>query len=127
MWRHDPQYTEFNELIKAAQAEKLLKRLARIDAGSAGWQGAAWIAERCYARDFCRPEIQFNQQINISNGAPVCETVRLVTVPCADFDKLLNKPTYTLQADGSLSRTIGSLRIVVSREQLGDKLLGNGD
>ena len=37
--------------------------------------------------------------------------------PVADYDKLREKPGYTLQPNGSLERIIGSLRIVVSDEQ----------
>ena len=37
--------------------------------------------------------------------------------PVADYDKLREKPDYTLQPISSLKQIIGSLRIVVSREQ----------
>jgi hypothetical protein len=64
-WRTDPEFAQFSNAIKAVQGERMRKRLARVDAGEPGWQGTAWILERCYAREFCRPEIQFNQQINL--------------------------------------------------------------
>ena len=125
-WRSDPDFAEFSYTIKAVQAKRLLKRLAVIEAGSAGWQSTAWILERCYAKEFCRPELQFNQNVLVQNTAPPCQQIRLVSVPAADYEKLLAKPSYTLQPDGSLQRIIGSLRILVSREEAGANLLTNG-
>jgi hypothetical protein len=125
-WRTDPDFKEFSDAIKTAQAKRLLKRLAVIEAGGVGWQSTCWILERCYAKEFCRPELQFNQNVLVQNNAPSYQQVRLVSVPAGDYDKLLAKPSYTLQPDGSLQRIIGTLRIVVSREQAGDNLLTNG-
>jgi hypothetical protein len=65
-WRTDPEFAEFSCTIKAVQAKRLVKRLAVIEAGGTGWQSTAWILERCYAREFCRPELQFNQAITVN-------------------------------------------------------------
>jgi hypothetical protein len=67
-WRSDPDFKEFSATIKTVQAKRLLKRLAVIEAGGPGWQSTAWILERCYAKEFCRPEIQFNQAIALSSN-----------------------------------------------------------
>jgi hypothetical protein len=126
-WKHDPEFKEFSEVIKQAVAKRLFKRLERIDAGEPGWQGAAWIVERRLPQDFCKPEVQLTQTVLVQNSAPPCQQIRLVTVPAAEFDKLLAKPSYTLQPDGTLQRIIGTLRVVVSREEAGDNLLTNGN
>jgi hypothetical protein len=125
-WRTDPDFAEFSYTIKAMQAKRLLKRLAVIEAGGQGWQSVCWILERCYAKEFCRPELQFNQNVLVQNTAPPCQQIRLVTVPAADYEKLREKPDYALQPDGSLQRMIGGLRILVSREPDGDNLLADG-
>jgi hypothetical protein len=125
-WRNDPDFAEFSATIKAVQAKRLLKRLAVIEAGAVGWQSTCWILERCYAKEFCRPELQFNQNVLVQNNAPSYQQVRLVSVQGAEFDKLAQKPNYALQVDGSLQRILGNLKIVVSREEDGDNLLTNG-
>jgi hypothetical protein len=77
-WRNDPEFNEFSNAIKAVQGKRLIKRLARVEAGDVGWQGTAWILERCYAREFCRPEVQFNQQINVQQVGAVDHQVHMI-------------------------------------------------
>jgi hypothetical protein len=38
-WRHDKEFSDTN---KAAEASRLQKRLACVEAGENGWQGTAW-------------------------------------------------------------------------------------
>jgi hypothetical protein len=122
-WRHD---REFSEAVKSAEATRLQKRLARVEAGEPGWQGTAWFLERRYPREFSRPELQLNQLINLGGkeyARPNFLQVRVITIPDADFDQLLPKPDYTLLGDGSLERLEGSLRIVIIRQSQGSNLL----
>jgi hypothetical protein len=122
-WRHD---REFSEAIKSAEAARLQKRLARIEAGEPGWQGTAWFLERRYPREFSRPELQFNQQINFDAGKDLKPTflqVRVITIPDAEFEQISGKPDYSLLEDGSLERLEGSLRILVVRQSRSGNLL----
>ena len=122
-WRHDK---EFSDTIKAAEASRLQKRLARVEAGENGWQGTAWFLERRYPREFSRPELQFNQQINLGgkeDARPSFPQVRVITIPDNEFERILGKPTYRLLEDGSLERLEGSLRIVIVRQSAGCNLL----
>jgi hypothetical protein len=121
-WRHDK---EFSEAVKSAEAARLQKRLARVEAGEPGWQGTAWFLERRYKTEWSRPEIQFNQQINLDGkeARPLFPQVRVITIPDAEFDQLLAKPEYTRRSDGSLERLEGSLRIVIIRQSRGSDLL----
>jgi hypothetical protein len=122
-WRHDK---EFSDAIKAAEASRLQKRLARIEAGEAGWQGTAWFLERRYPREFSRPELQFNQLINLGgkeDARPSFPQVRVITIADDEFDQLLAKPDYSLLNDGSLERLEGSLRILVVRQSRSSNLL----
>ena len=61
---------EFCVAIKKAEAQRLLLRLGRIEAGEQGWQGTAWALERLHPARFARPEAQFAQQINVNTGRP---------------------------------------------------------
>jgi hypothetical protein len=60
-WRKDP---EFSDAVQSAKAQRLAQRLNRVESGELGWQGTAWILERCYQGRFSRPELQINQQFN---------------------------------------------------------------
>ena len=66
-WRKD---SEFSGALKRATAQRLLRRLERIEAGEQGWQGTAWALERLHPARFARPEAQFAQQINVNTGRP---------------------------------------------------------
>src|SRR5262245_6058008 len=46
---------EFCEAVKKAEAQRLRRRLTRIEAGEQGWQGTAWALERIYPHRFARP------------------------------------------------------------------------
>jgi hypothetical protein len=78
-WRNDPDFIQFSYAIKNVQAKRLLKRLAIIEAGAPGWQSVAWILERCYAKEYCRPEIQFSQATAITMNAGESPTYRVLT------------------------------------------------
>jgi hypothetical protein len=122
-WRYDK---EFSDAIKSAEGKRLKLRLARVEAGEDGWQGTAWFLERRYPREFSRPEVQFNQQINLGRKEdvrPSFPQVRVITIADDEFDQLLAKPEYSLLSDGSLERLEGSLRIVIIRQSRGSDLL----
>lgn len=59
---------DFCGAIKRAEAGRLKARLARIEAGEAGWQGTAWALERIYPQRFSRPEVLLAQQINVGEA-----------------------------------------------------------
>jgi hypothetical protein len=65
VWRQDPQFTS---AIEKADAERLRKRINRIEDGQPGWQGSAWLLERKDPQRFSRPEIQLNQALAIQNN-----------------------------------------------------------
>jgi hypothetical protein len=124
-WRHD---REFSEAIKAAEAARLQLRLARIEAGEAGWQGTAWFLERRYPREFSRPELQFNQLINLGDkedARPNFLQVRVITIPDTEFEQISGKPDYTMLEDGTLERVEGTLRILLVRQSRGSNLLSD--
>jgi hypothetical protein len=58
---------EFCEAIKKAEAQRLRRRLERIEAGDTGWQGTAWALERIYPHRFARPEVM-NQIAVVANA-----------------------------------------------------------
>lgn len=74
---------EFSEYINHARAEKMAKRIQRIDVGETGWQGTAWILERRWGEHFARPELQINMSVN----ATVEHTVNMI--PEAELHRLL--------------------------------------
>jgi hypothetical protein len=125
-WRNDPRYDDFSYVIKAAVAKRLLMRLAIVDKGLPGWQGAAWMIERVHAKHFCRPEIQLNQQFNVTNVQQNFAQVRVISIPDQDFNKLLDKPNYVLLPDGTLERIEGSLRLIIGRQSLAPALPDDG-
>jgi hypothetical protein len=47
--------------IKNAVSTRLAMRLSRIESGTDGWQGTAWLLERLYPTRFSKPEIQISQ------------------------------------------------------------------
>lgn len=113
-WREIP---EFSEALKSAISTRKLVRLRRIDAGRQGWQGTAWIMERCFPLEYSRPEVQLNQQINLNAQAPApFPMVRVISIPDHEFEQCLTKPNYKQVADGSLERVEGALRILIFRQ-----------
>jgi hypothetical protein len=77
--------------LKAAKAQRLAQRLNRVESGELGWQGTAWILERCYQGRFSRPELQINQQFN--NTVNVGE---LYTANAQQLQALLHGKTLEL-------------------------------
>lgn len=75
-WRNDPEFEEFSNAIKKAEATRLEIRLQRVEAGEAGWQGTAWFLERRYPREFSRPELQV--AMNVEHTGTVEHQVTLV-------------------------------------------------
>ena len=113
-WRKNP---EFSEALKSAISTRKLVRLRRINAGRQGWQGTAWIMERCFPLEYSRPEIQLNQQINLNAQAPApFPMVRVISIPDHEFGHCLTKPNYKQLDDGSLERIEGALRILIFRQ-----------
>jgi hypothetical protein len=58
-WKKDP---TFSEKIKNAVSTRLAMRLSKIESGTDGWQGTAWLLERLYPSRFSRPEVQISLQ-----------------------------------------------------------------
>ena len=54
-WRKG--HPEFCVTIKRAEAQRLLLRLERIEAGEQGWQGTAWALERLTLRGLPGPRL----------------------------------------------------------------------
>ena len=98
-WRKDP---EFSEAIEKATAQRLLQRLGRIEAGERGWQGTAWALERLYPARFARPEVM--NQIAVVNQGGKASAERVIVLPEADFDALIDRPGYNLRENGDLER-----------------------
>jgi hypothetical protein len=111
-WRKDP---EFSGAIKRAGAQRLLMRLERIEAGEQGWKGTAWALERLYPHRFARPEVM-NQIAVVSQGGKA-SAERVIILPDADFDALIDRPGYNLRENGDLERREGSLVYVIIRQQ----------
>lgn len=76
-WRKDPLNDQFSAIVKQAEAERMRKRLLRIEEGLPGWQGSAWVLERKYPEHFARPELQvaIKQDVNVT----VNHNVNMVT------------------------------------------------
>src|SRR6516162_3210977 len=62
-WNKDP---EFSGTIKSAVADRMVKRLERIESGGNGWQGSAWLAERLFPTRYAKPEVQIS--LNTASG-----------------------------------------------------------
>ena len=108
-WRKDP---EFSEAIERATAQRLLLRLGRVEAGEQGWQGTAWALERLHPARFARPEVL--NQIAVVNQA---SAEKVVVLPAAEFDALIDRPGYNLRENGDLERREGSHVYVIVRQQ----------
>lgn len=87
-WVKEP---EFSDAVQSAKAQRLAQRLNRVESGELGWQGTAWILERCYQGRFSRPELQINQQFN--NTVNVGE---LYSANAAQLQALLHGKTLEL-------------------------------
>jgi hypothetical protein len=111
-WRKDP---EFSEAIEKTTAQRLLQRLGRIEAGEQGWQGTAWALERLYPARFARPEVM--NQIAVVNQRGKASAERVIVLPDADFEALIDRPGYNLRENGDLERREGSLVYVIIRQQ----------
>ena len=109
-WRKD---SEFSGAIKRAGAQRL--RLERIEAGEQGWQGTAWALERLHPSRFARPEVM--NQIAVVNQAGKASAERVIVLPEADFDALIDRPGYRLRDNGDLERREGSLVYPIVRQQ----------
>jgi hypothetical protein len=114
-WRKIP---EFSEALKSAISTRKLVRLRRIDSGAPGWQGTAWIMERCFPLEYSRPEIQLNQQlsINVADKPAPFPMVRVISVPDDEFEECLTKEAYKQLSNGSLERVEGSMRVLIFRQ-----------
>ncbi len=102
---------EFRVAIKKAEAQRLLLRLGRIEAGEPGWQGTAWALERIYPARFARPEV-LNQIAVVKASAE-----RVIVLPGEEFDVLIGRPGYQQRENGDLQRREGSLVYVIVRQQ----------
>src|SRR5215510_4008876 len=102
---------EFCEAVKKAEAQRLLLRLKRIEAGEQGWQGTAWALERLYPHRFARPEVM--NQIAVVNQGDKVSTERVIVLPAEEFDALIGRPGYHLCENGDLERREGSLVYVM--------------
>ena len=74
---------EFCVTIKRAEAQRLLLRLGRIEAGEQGWQGTAWALERLHPARFARPEVM--NQIAVVNQAGKASAERVIVLPEGEF------------------------------------------
>src|SRR6476659_9908723 len=104
---------EFCEAVKKAEAQRLRRRLTRIEAGEQGWQGTAWALERIYPHRFARPEVM--NQIAVVQAGKAPE--RVIVLPSADFDALKGREGYRQRDNGDLERREGSLVYVIVRQQ----------
>jgi hypothetical protein len=106
---------EFCEAVKKAEAERLRRRLTRIEAGEQGWQGTAWALERIYPHRFARPEVM--NQIAVVNQEGKASAERVIVLPGEEFDALIGRPGYHQRNNGDLERREGSLVYVIVRQQ----------
>jgi hypothetical protein len=67
-WNLDP---EFSGQIKEAVADRLLKRLKRIERGENSWQGTAWIVERLMPHRCSKPELQISLNTAQESGSGI--------------------------------------------------------
>jgi hypothetical protein len=65
VWKADP---EFYGAIKKAVAERLVRRLEKIEKGGNGWQGCAWIIERLMPNRYAKPEVQISLNTAFGEG-----------------------------------------------------------
>jgi hypothetical protein len=104
---------EFCDAVKKAEAQRLLLRLERIEAGEQGWQGIAWALERIYPARFARPEV-LNQIAVVQRKAPA---ERVIVLPGEEFDALIDRPGYRLRDNEDLERQEGNLLYVIVRQR----------
>ena len=90
-------------------AERLLKRLTRIERGEDGWVGTAWLLERFYPSRFAKPEVQislqntYNQTVNalsISISADEVKQIEAVAEPVRQSVKALYAAYRPNQGNG---------------------------
>ena len=105
---------EFCEAVKKAEAQRLRRRLTRIEAGEQGWQGTAWALERIYPHRFARPEVM--NQIAVVNQAGKGSAERVIVLPEGEFDALVGRPGYHERDNGDLERREGSLVYLIVRQ-----------
>ena len=106
---------EFCEAVKKAEAQRLRRRLTRIEAGEQGWQGTAWALERIYPHRFARPEVM--NQIAVVNQGGKASAERVIVLPEGEFDALVGRPGYHERDNGDLERREGSLVYLIVRQQ----------
>jgi hypothetical protein len=82
-WYKDP---IFSVQVKQALAQRKLVRMQRIDSGNMGWQGSAWVMERCFPTEYCRPELKIaiSQDVNVT----VNHNVHMIAE--SDLSRLIN-------------------------------------
>ena len=83
--------------------------------GEQGWQGTAWALERLHPARFARPEVM--NQIAVVNQAGKASAERVIVLPEAEFDALIDRPGYRLRENGDLERREGSLVYLIVRQQ----------
>jgi hypothetical protein len=115
-WRREN--PEFLSAIKSAEAKRLKLRLARIEAGEAGWQGTAWALERIYPQRFARPEVLNN--IAVVNGN---RPERIMVIDSTSFDSLIGRPGYRLRNNEELEFKEGGASYLIVRQTSNAKLL----
>jgi len=113
---------EFCEAVKKAEAQRLRRRLTRIEAGEQGWQGTAWALERIYPHRFARPELM--NQIAVVNQGGKASAERVIVLPEEEFDTLIGRPGYHQRNNGDLERREGTLVYVIVRRQNNSTLIG---
>ena len=104
------------------RAQRLRRRLTRIEAGGQGWQGTAWALERLYPARFARPEVM--NQIAVVNQAGKAPAERVIVLPGEEFDALIGRPGYHQRDNGDLERREGTLVYVIVRRQNNSTLIG---
>jgi hypothetical protein len=57
--------------MKEAVADRLLKRLKRIERGENDWQGTAWIVERLMPHRYSKPELQISLNSAQESGSGI--------------------------------------------------------
>jgi hypothetical protein len=113
---------EFCEAVKKAEAQRLRRRLTRIEAGEQGWQGTAWALERIYPHRFARPEVM--NQIAVVNQGGKASAERIIVLPGEKFDALIGRSGYHQRNNGDLERREGTLVYVIVRQQNNSTLIG---
>jgi hypothetical protein len=71
--------------------------------------------ERLHPARFARPEVM--NQIAVVNAGGKASAERVIVLPEADFDALIDRQGYRLRDNGDLERREGSLVYVIVRQQ----------